>query len=86
MLNDDTLFSDHDVIPFPENRDRLFASEKYSRYNAQIHYDRYDDDTLYRYVSGYKEAGDRLVRSLMEDSRHLDLVGISYRLSLPSVS
>ena len=74
MPNDDTLYSDEDVIPFPEKGDRLFTSEKYSHYNAQISYDKYNDDTLYRYVSGYKEAGDRLVRSLMEDSRHLDLV------------
>lgn len=74
MLNDDILFSDHDVIPFPEMGDRLFTSEKYSHYNAQISYDRYNDDALFRYVSGYKEAGDRLVQSLMRDSRHLDLV------------
>lgn len=74
MLNDDSLFSDEDVIPFPEKGDRLFTSEKYSHYNAQLNYDRLNDDTLFRYVSGYKEAGDRLVRSLLEDSRHLDLV------------
>src|SRR2546423_15379060 len=74
MPNDDTLYSDEDVIPFPEEGDRLFTSEKYSHYNAQISYDRYNDDALFRYVSGYKEAGDRLARSLMEDSRHLDLV------------
>lgn len=74
MLNDDTLFSDQDVIPFPERGDQLFTLEKYSHYNAQLNYDRYSDDTLSRYVSGYKEAGDRLVRSLLEDGRHLDLV------------
>jgi len=74
MLNDDSLFSDEDVIPFPEKGDRLFTSEKYSHYNAQLNYDKLNDDTLFRYVSGYKEAGDRLVRSLLEDSRHLDLV------------
>jgi hypothetical protein len=74
MPDDNTLYSDEDVIPFPEKGDRLFTSGRYSLYNAQINYDRYSDDTLFRYVLGYKEAGDRLVRSLMEDSRHLDLV------------
>jgi hypothetical protein len=74
MLNNDSLFSDEEIIPFPEEGERLFTSEKYSHYNAQIGYDRHNDDALFRYVSGYKEAGDRLVRSLMEDSRHLDLV------------
>jgi hypothetical protein len=73
-MPDDSLYTDEDVIPFPEQGDRLFTSEKYSPFNAQISYDRYNDDTLYRYTLGYKEAGDRLVRSLMRDSRHLDLV------------
>src|SRR2546421_3617637 len=74
MLDDNTLYSDEDIIPFPEKGDRLFTSERYSHHNAQINYDRNSDDPLFRYVLGYKEAGDRLVRSLMEDSRHLDLV------------
>lgn len=74
MPDDNTLFSDEDVIPFPEVGEQLFTAEQYSHYNAQINYDRYSDDTLFRYVAGYKEAGDRLVRSLREDSRHLDLV------------
>ena len=74
MLEDNTLYSDEDVIPFPEIGDRLFTSERYSHYNAQINYDRYGDDALFRYVLGYKEAGDRLVQSLMENSRHLDIV------------
>jgi len=74
MPNDDTLYSNEDVIPFSEKGDRLFTSEKYSHYNAQISYPNYNDDALFRYVSGYKEAGDRLVQSLMRNSRHLDLV------------
>lgn len=74
MLDDNTLCPDENVNPFPEKGDQLFTSESKSHYNAQLNYDRYSDDTLFRYVIGYKEAGDRLVRSLMEDSRHLDLV------------
>jgi hypothetical protein len=73
MLDDNTLYSDEDVIPFPERGDRLFTSERYSHHNAQINYS-YNDDVLYKYVSGYKEAADRLVRSLTEDRRHIDLV------------
>lgn len=73
MSDDDTLYSDEDVIPFPEIGDQLFTAEKYSRYNAQIAYG-YSDDNLYRYVIGYKEAADRLVQSLIEESRHIDLV------------
>jgi hypothetical protein len=63
VLDDNTLYSDEDVIPFPEMGDQLFTSERYSHHNAQINYDRYSDDTLFRYVLGYKEAGDRLVQS-----------------------
>jgi hypothetical protein len=74
MVEDNTLYSDEEDIPFPEMGDQLFTSERYSHHNAQINYDRYSDDTLFKYVLGYKEAGDRLVRSLMEDSRHLELV------------
>ena len=55
MLDDNMLYSDKDVIPFPEKGDRLFTSESKSHYNAQLNYDRYSDDTLYRYVEGYKE-------------------------------
>jgi hypothetical protein len=73
MPDDNTLYSDEDVIPFPEMGDRLFTSERHSRYNAQINY-RFNEDTLYRYVQGYKEAGNRLVQSLLENDRHLDLV------------
>src|SRR5690348_9222326 len=73
MLDDNTLFNDEDVIPFPEVGDQLFTSERYSHYNAQINFT-YNDDALYIYVLGYKEASDRLVRSVMEDSRHLDFV------------
>jgi len=73
MPDENTLYSDEDVIPFPEMGDRLFTTESKSHYNAQISY-RFSDDTLYRYVLGYKEAGDRLVQSLMENDRHLDLV------------
>jgi hypothetical protein len=71
--NEDTLYSDEDVIPFPGIEDRLFTTERYSQYNAQVNYID-SDDALYRYVLGYKEAGDRLVRSLIENSRHIDLV------------
>src|SRR5437016_13441130 len=73
MPDDTTLYSDEDVIPFPEMGDRLFTTESRSHYNAQIHY-KFSEDTLYRYVQGYKEAGDRLVLSLLENDRHLDLV------------
>jgi len=73
MLEDNMLYSDEDIIPFPEMGDRLFTAERNSRHNAQIDFS-FNEDTLYRYVEGYKEAGDRLVQSLMEDSRHIDLV------------
>jgi hypothetical protein len=73
MSNDNTLYSDGDIIPFPEIGDRLFTTVNNSHFNAQINY-RFNDDALYRYVVGYKEAGDRLVQSLLENSRHLDLV------------
>jgi hypothetical protein len=73
VSDEDTLYNDEDVIPFPETGDQLFTTERYSRYNAQITY-ALSDDSLYRYVSGYKEAADRLVQSLIEDDRHIDLV------------
>jgi hypothetical protein len=69
----DMLSNDEDVIPFPEIGDQLFTTESYLRYNAQITYTQ-SDDSLYRYVSGYKEAAHRLVQSLIEDDRHIDLV------------
>ncbi len=73
MSEDNTLYSDEDIIPFPEMGDRLFTAERNSRHNAQIDFS-FNGDTLYRYVEGYKEAGDRLVQSLMGDNRHIDLV------------
>jgi hypothetical protein len=73
MSEEDTLYSDEDIIPFPEIGDRLFTTKGYSRYNAQITYG-YSDDSLYKYVLGYKEAADRLVQSLIEDCRHIDLI------------
>ena len=73
MAEEDMLYNEEDIIPFPEMGDQLFTTEKYSRYNAQITYG-YTDDSLYRYVSGYKEAADRLVQSLIEENRHIDLV------------
>ncbi len=73
MSEEDILYSDEDAIPFPEIGDRLFTTKRYSRYNAQITYG-YSDDSLYKYVLGYKEAADRLVQSLIEDSRHIDLI------------
>jgi hypothetical protein len=71
MPDDNTLYSDEDEIPFPEIGDQLFTTERYSQHNAQIHYGN-NDDALYRYVLGYKEAGDRLVQSLLENSHHID--------------
>jgi hypothetical protein len=73
MAEEDALYNNEDIVPFPEIGDRLFTTERYSHYNAQITYG-FSDDRLYRYVSGYKEAADRLVQSLIEDSHHIDLV------------
>lgn len=73
MSDDDALYNDEDVVPFPEIGDQLFTTESYSHYNAQISYG-HSDDTLYRYVAGYKEAADRLVQSLLDNNRHIDLV------------
>lgn len=73
MSEEDILYSDEDIIPFPEIGDRLFTTKRDSHYNAQITYG-YSDDSLYKYVLGYKEAADRLVQSLIEDSRHIDLI------------
>lgn len=73
MSEEDALYSDEDMIPFPETGDRLFTTKEYSHYNAQITYG-YSNDSLYKYVLGYKEAADRLVQSLIEDSRHIDLI------------
>ena len=72
MPDDNTLYSDEDEIPFPQKGDHLFTTQHYSLHNAQIHYN--NDDSLYRYVLGYKEAGDRLVQSLLENNHHIDLV------------
>jgi hypothetical protein len=73
VSDENSLYSDEDVIPFPEIGDQLFITKEYSHYNAQINYTQ-SDDALYRYVLGYKEAGDRLVQSLIENNRHIDLV------------
>lgn len=59
MPDDNGLYSNESVIPFPEMGDRLFTWESKSHYNAQLNH-RFNEDTLYRYVQGYKEAGDRL--------------------------
>ena len=85
MPDEDTLYSDEDVIPFPEMEDRLFTTERYSRYNAQVTY-ALSDDSFYTYVSGYKEAADRLVQSLIEDARHIDLVVFPTVFLYPPIS
>lgn len=73
MSDDNTLYSDDEIIPFPEIGDRLFVTEQNSHHNAQVNYI-HSWDTFNRYVLGYKEAADRLARSLLEDHHHLDLV------------
>lgn len=68
MPDEDILFTE-DTIPFPQEGDQLFISGDDWYHNACLNV---LHDNLDLYVTGYKEAGDRLVKSTMEDRSHQD--------------
>ncbi len=56
-------------MPWPQDGDNLFIAGEDWYHNACLHF---LPDSLDLYIMGYKEAGDRLVTSSMEDRSHQD--------------
>src|SRR5450755_373784 len=56
-------------MPWPQDGDNLFIAGEDWYHNACLHF---LPDSLDLYITGYKEAGDRLVTSSMEDRSHQD--------------
>src|SRR5712691_2566119 len=62
---------DESSLPYPQKGDNLFVAGEDWYHNACLSF---MSDSFGLYIMGYKEAGDRLVLSAMEDRSHLDFL------------
>jgi hypothetical protein len=62
---------DESSLPWPQKGDKLFMTGEDWYHNACLNF---APDSFGLYIMGYKEAGDRLVLSVMEGHSHLDFL------------
>lgn len=73
-MKGETDLSDEMSLPWLQSGDRLFIEGDDWYHNALLHFLVDKADELDLYIAGYKEGGDRLVRSIMEDRTHQDVL------------